>query len=177
MSKAMVVVLAASLFLAASAPPAVSQEGAADDGAARLVKEMAALNESMREAVALMRAHLEAQKMQLLMRRIEIRHQGLIGLEEELRKNIGERNSVTEELDQLQLSMGTLDQRIEDEAGLPQGGEWRLMRGEMEVRIKVLKDRQYRLDQKVIDLENELNDRRAEIEEWEEAIDAALDQK
>ena len=174
MSKAKVVAVEGCLVLAAAGAPAVSEEPAAEDGSARLVKEMAALNQSMREAVALLKQHLEAQKMQLLMRRIEIRHDGLISIEEELRKTRDERLSVSEELDQLDLSLGSLDQRIEDEAGLRQTNEWRMMKSEMEIRAKTLKDRLLGLDQKVIDLENDLSGRRAEIREWEDLIDEAL---
>lgn len=174
MIKTMVVILTGIVSLAASAAPAVSAGGGADDRSARLVEEMAALNESMREAVALLRRHLEAQKMQLLMRRIEIRHESLIALEEELRKSRGEQSSVMQEIEQLEGSLGSLDQRIEDDDGLPQAREWRMMRSEMESRAKSLKDRLYELDQKVIDLENELTDRRSEIKEWEELIDTAI---
>lgn len=174
MIKSMVVVLAGAALLAASAAPALSAQGSAGDGSARLVEEMAALNESMREAVDLLKKHLEAQKMQLLMRRIEIRHGGLISVEEELRKSRNEQDSVMQEIDQLESSLGSLDQRIEDDDGLPQAREWRMMRSEMESRAKSLKDRLYELDQKVIDLENELTDRRSEIKEWEELIDTAI---
>jgi chromosome segregation ATPase len=164
---------AAMLIAAVAATPEPPREQQAPD----LAQGVSELNRSMKEIAALLRQQLEKQQTDLLMKRLEISERALSAREQDLRSAESEKSGVSEGLKEIQARLDQLDDES-DEASA--GGLRRenpdvlRMRTELELQQKLLKDRLSAVDQRALDLENDVADLREEIRGWKELVDRAL---
>jgi chromosome segregation ATPase len=135
------------------------------------------LNRSMAELVALLRESTERQRLEILLKRIELHHLDLEPLQEELRRARADKVSQEEEQMRLQALLNDLDDQAaskEPEVLQPSDPEQRSIRHGLEVQIKFLKGRIESAERKVAELENELADKRRQIDLLERMIDDRL---
>lgn len=165
-----------ALAAAAVLPPALAQEEPPAPGRT-LQQEMAEVNRTLREIVDLMRLSLERHELDVLIRRLELYSRSLAPREQELRRAQANKESVEQELERMEAFMAQLEEEMarDAETGLeaPDSGLER-QRADFETHQKLLKDRRWNLEQRIIELENDLTDRRRQIEALEEVVDERL---
>ncbi len=178
-------VLCGVLALVAAAqsapPPGVNVAGAGEAGAlpASIGQEVARLNGTLKELVALMRRQLDGQRVELLMRQVELKRSKLAPVEAELRSARSEKEGAEGELRQLQMGQ---EQIVDEVAANFQGGDGSPeQREQMEkmaeqmsrhytMQLKLTKERLANLEQKIQLLENDSATARAELEHWETLV-------
>lgn len=168
---------AACIVLAAggaACPAAAEAEPARADA---LAAEAATMNRSMQEIARLLRELLDGHQVELLIRRLDLKQRGMAPMEQELRGARSERDNLSSELTGLGARVEELDSRIGEESRGSADREqspWRMMRSELEANVKRLRERLTMLDQRIIELENDLSSSRREILALEETVDARL---
>ena len=164
--------LVAAALLATPAVP--QQQGAVDGTSVALMEEVSGVNRSLQDLVALLREHLGSQEVELIMKRIELKTDQLAPLEDDLRDARSSRASLETEATQMKMILEQVDTRIEDD---PAGGtpEDLRMKEELELQVKILEDRRWNLEQRILDYEQDLREGRERIKAWEELVDTRLD--
>ncbi len=171
-SAALLAVLGAAAFLS----PALAQEPATAS-ATTLEQELTQLNQTMREIAELMRTYIARQEVDMILKRIELHRRYLNPLEEELRRTRSTKENMEEEIERMSAMIIEMEEQIarEDSDGLdPADSPARQAIDRMELHLKLTKDRQWTLEQRVLSLENDLSSRRQEMEALEEIADEQL---
>ena len=121
-----------------------------------------------------LQAHLGSQKLELIMRRIELGTSQLALLEDDLRDALSSRTSLDREAMQMKMILDQVDNRIEDD---PAGGtpEDQRIKEDLEIQLKLLEDRKWNLEQRILDYEQDLKEGRERVSAWEELVDTRLD--
>lgn len=151
------------LFIPAGTPRAQSPPTASDEVLTRL-------DSTLRELLELLKQHMDRQQVELMMKRVEMRSRTLEQQERELRDARSEKRGVTEELRFLEAMREQLEASPEKE----DDPESRRTKVEHELRLRLIKERQWTIDQRILDLEQDLSDRSRILRMWEERIDDAL---
>lgn len=147
---------------------------------AGLEHEVRQLNATLGQLVELMRRQLESGNAAVLMQRVQLMTNRMAPLEEELRSARAKQSSEQMQLDDLELSessyRGHLETQIEigeitEEEARIRGYEQERMGAENQ---KLIENRLWAAQQRVIDLEQAIAARRAELETWEGEIDRVL---
>ncbi|MCP4659212.1 MAG: YbhB/YbcL family Raf kinase inhibitor-like protein [bacterium] len=170
-------VLLAALCGAAFLSPALAQEEEATASETTLAQELTKLNQTMREITELMRTYIARQEVDMIMKRIELHRRYLTPLEEELRRAKSTQENVEEELERMSVIIAEMEEELErdDSDGLdPADGRAQQAVDRMELHLKLQKDRRWTLEQRIIELENDLTGRRQEMEALEEIADEQL---
>ncbi len=166
------------VLAAVAALPATAQEEPLRD--AGLEHEVRALNATLGELVELLRRQLESSNAAVLMQRVQLMTSRIAPLEEELRGARADVDGFQSELDELELSATNFEAQLEREIADGQISEERArsLREQqlpgLEQRREQIGERLWTARQRVIDLEQRLAARRAEIETWEGEIDRVL---
>jgi TolA-binding protein len=157
--------------------PLWAQEPSPQGEAAAVAEEINRLNDSVNEIAELMRTLLENQDLNIALKRIELQLRRMGPKMEELRKLKGNKSNREEEMVRFQ---GILD-NFEDEIGAlgmddgEDGQEQRRrIKTNWEARIKSLKDQIWKLDQQIVELEEELEDEREQLHILETFVDERL---
>lgn len=175
----------AAVVLAGGALAAAGQEPAApaSAGEASVSDQLARLNVTLKELVALMRQQAGGQRIELLMRQVELKRAKLAPLEAELRSSRAAQEGAESELRQLQLSQ---EQSVDSIAAEFEGGDGSPeQREQMEkmaeqmgrhfaLQTKLTKERLAALEQKIQILESDASAARAEAEHWEAQVEREL---
>lgn len=157
-------------------PPGGGEAGLAPAG---IGEEVARLNHTLKELVALMRRQLEGQRIELLMRQVELKRAKLAPLEAALRSAQNEKEGAERELRQLQMGQ---EQIVDEVAANFQGGDGSPeQREQMEktveqlsrnyaLQLKSTKERLSSLEQRIQALESDSGAIRADLEHWESIV-------
>jgi predicted RNase H-like nuclease (RuvC/YqgF family) len=168
--------------LAGCAPCSAQEIPAADANAIR--HELGRINQTLETIAELMRNQLESQHAQLhqqevevLLRRLDIGARRLAPLEESLRKAEERKSAVDDEIRQMEAILNQLEEQIQEqsaegntEPSRELGHEWNMVSR----RLELLRDRAWTLDQRVLELENELAGAGRDLEALERRIDEEL---
>ena len=165
------------LSAAAAGSPLAAQAPPADAG---LEQEVRRLNVTLSELVELLRRQLESSNAAVLMQRVQLMTSRMAPAEEELRTARAALAGAEGEKEDLELSVTNFAAQIERD--LAEGNitdeQARLIREQqdavLEQRTKQIQGRIWSARQRVIDLEQDLAVRRAELETWEGEIDRVL---
>lgn len=137
------------------------------DSALSLPIEIAKLNQSMTQVVALLRETIERQQIEVLLRRLELYHLDLAPLLEDLRTARSDKRTLEDELARLQVVRNDLEAQ-EEEANDPvlraPGSDSASMKHDLETQIAFLKRRVASAGQQIGEIENELAAKRRPIE-------------
>jgi len=164
-------VIVAGVFASAAPDPQPQPD------AGSLAADVAGLNRSLRELVELTRRDLEYRETEVLLRRADMKARRLQPLEDALRSARAEREGLDQELAHMGVMLEAAERGIEAAGakGIPGGDAESLrMKQEVELRRKILQDRAWNLDQKIIDMDQERREASRLIDQWEELIDAKL---
>ena len=165
------------LLGAAVGAPLTAEEPVTGPGLEREVRQ---LNATLAELVELLRRQLESSNAAVLMQRVQLMTSRIAPLEDELRIARGELGKQERELEEITLSAASWEASIEtqvEQGNMTEEQARILTEGErpvLEQRKKQIEDRLWATRQRVIDLEQRLDKRRAEIETWEVEIDRVL---
>lgn len=157
--------------------PAVAEEPLPASG---LERELRDLNDTLGELVTLLRRQVESDSADLLLRRVQLMTSRIAPLEQELRGARGEVDGLQGELDEIEVAATNFEAQLEREIADGQITEERArsLREQqypgLDQRREQLGERLWTARQRVIDLEQTLEARRAEIETWEGEIDRYL---
>ncbi len=164
--------LALTGLLAGVAPPFVGAAPETSTTTQSIQLELADLNESLDELVALLRSHLEGQRFELMVQRMDVVQRGLAVKERELEDLREQRASLKAEVEQTQTRLDTVG---EDPAQLGISEEQvDGVLAEWERQLKVMADQVWRLDQRIITLESQVTRQREDLRAWEKAVDEEL---
>lgn len=148
---------------------------------AGLEQEVRALNGTLRELVELIRRQLESDNAALLMQRVGHMTRRIAPLEQELQTARAEERRLQNQFDGLELMASSVEDQIvrrmdEGEVDAEEGrGLMEQQQSALELQREQLEGKLWAAKQRVIDLEQVLELRHAEIESWEGRIDQALD--
>lgn len=162
----------AAVWIGLMLPAGFSQAQTPEPGKdlVKIESELAQLNESVAQLVLLLKEQIQANQIALLMKRLEMKHALLRPLEAELR---GVRDDIRKlESQQAQMDM-ELESLGEDRTGDVGTDEAFLAQQEREIQQarKRLKDQLWNLNQRALDLEQELARGREETRAMEEQIE------
>ncbi len=176
--RAWILALASSgIVLAAAAQPP------APPGETSVGVEVARLNASLQELVALMKKQLDGQRIELLMRQVELKRSKLAPFEAELRSTRAARDGAEQELQNLKVNQEQMEQSLEAELGstdgTPEQAEQMEKMVEQSLRhfvlqTKMTRDRLASLEQKLQILDSDAATARAEVEHWEALVEREL---
>lgn len=164
----------AVFFSLALAPSPVVLGQAPPPEAATLQSEIARLNQSIAQLVTMLRENMERQRLDLMLRRVEILHLDLAPLQEELRSARADKRSLEEEQMRLQTLFNDLEQqmsRSHDDAQVLRTSEEDQREHDLKVQLKFLAGRVDSAEQRIVELENELADKRRQIDFFEGIVD------
>lgn len=163
--------------LSSASSQAQTQGAVPPDTAATLQAELARINQSMAQLVALLRESMERQDLEIVLKRVELHHLALAPIHEELYSARATKLSLEEEQMRLQSVLDELEEQagLGDSSVLPAlDAEKQAMKRDLEVQLKFLKGRVASAEQRVADLENELRDGQREIKTLEGILDERL---
>lgn len=160
-------VLTSIIGLTAGAPPLVAQEGQASPSAG-VESELQAINASLRRLVALLEIQVENQKTQLAVQRLDLARRDIVDRERELHDARVSRDSDAEQLVRLEESLETLPRVAEDSE--MDDTELEMTLRHLTLELESAKQRVWRLDQRILDLEGELVRAREDLRIWEEVV-------
>ncbi|HYU35488.1 MAG TPA: hypothetical protein VEW48_25320 [Thermoanaerobaculia bacterium] len=173
--------LGAFCFLVAgSAARAQPAPQSSPSSAGTLEQEVAKLDRSVQELVALLREYLAHQDVDLLLKRVELGLQKMGPLNQELTSLQARQSADEEQLGQLQSALTALQAReLQSEASPdPQVTTDDATRKiQMEAEIKRLKRRIAETEQRISEDENELTEEQRNVQQWESVIDKRLGQR
>ena len=170
------------MWLTLGAPPV----GAAQ-APGTAAEELARLNRTVEELVAVMRQHLSGQRIELLMRQVEIKRAKVAPIEQALRAARETKENAEDQLRTSKYSLEQMLQSMADGFGARPGGESPTPeeRAEMEkaidqmtrqheFEVKLVRDRLAAAEDRIQELENELAPAKAELQHWEGLVDREL---
>jgi hypothetical protein len=166
-----------SLAATTVAPPLAAEPPPASDG---LERELRQLNTTLGELVELLRLQLESSNATVLMQRVQLMTSRIAPLEERLRSARAEQLSERRQLDDLALSESSYRGHLETQVEIGEINEeeasirWDQQQRTFAENKKQIEDRLWAAQQRVIDLEQAIAARRAELETWEGEIDRVL---
>lgn len=169
-------IVPAALLFVFLAAPAVAQTPT--ETGSDLVKEVAALRKTMEEAVALLDRALVHQRVELLLKRLDLKERRVLPLESELR---GARDGLTasrNEVERFELIVEETEQRISEEVrdGTDRAdSENRRLKQDLEQALAHIRRNLESDEERVRRLEDELGDRLEEIEVLEDSLQERLD--
>ncbi len=158
-------------------PVAFSQEESPAADETSLGSELKSLNETMRQIADLLQRHLETNEVDVYLKRLELGRQKLAPTESELRSAKSKKEGVEDERKSLMAWSARLEEESEreDVSALDDSEDVSArMRRELETQVEQLKDKSWELDQKIIELENELARQKEDVEALEVWIDERL---
>ncbi len=126
---------------------------------------LAGIDRSLREIASLMRLQLANQRAQLAVRRLDIARRELVERERELHAEESNRDGYQSQLESLQMRLDQLDT-----APPEQVEEMEMWRDQAELDLATVKQTVWRTDQRILDLGNETERVREDIEIWEEIV-------
>lgn len=160
---------------------------AAAEGPGTAAEELAKLNRSVQELVAVVRQQLAGQKIELLMRQVEIKRAKVAPIEQALRAARETKENAEEQLRTSKYSLEQMLGNMADGFGSRQSGESPTPeeREEMEkaveqltrqheFEVKLVRDRLAATEERIQQLENDLAPAKAELEHWEAMVDREL---
>jgi septum formation inhibitor MinC len=160
----------ARAWQAADSPPDSSPAQGAS-----LQEQMADLNRSVQELVALLHQYLGNQQVDLLIKRVELGRQKASPLAQELRELRARRSADAERLAQLRTAQAAQGEQPERTGTSEEEEREAAVRETMlEGELKLLKGRIAQADQRIAELENELMEEERNIRSWEALIDRRL---
>lgn len=164
--------LTAGWLAVAAAPPAAAQQPLADPSVAGVRLELAALNETLERIETLILRHLEGQKLNLVLQRIEVTAARIARDERELQSLRAESRSIDDERRRSTLALEDAEERLP--LFDPEGDEIQQARRfieESEIHLRRLDERQAEIDSRAALLENGLASMRREMEDWQDYFD------
>ena len=177
MTKRWSLVTLCGLLALACLPPAMAQAGPGPERDT-LAEQLAGLNRSLERLVVLLESSLENQKVDLLLKRINLRERRLAPLESELRSSrnaIADSESETAYLKQMQEQHEeTLTREIREGLDRPDS-ETRAMMAGMESALKMQSQRLEKSQLRIRELEDELAEGREQIAVLDDMLEELLE--
>jgi hypothetical protein len=165
-----------ALLFVILAAPAIAQTTTESDS--DLVKEVAALRKTMEEAVALLDRALVHQRVELLLKRLDLRERRVLPLESELRAARDGLTASRNEVERFELILEETEQRISEEVrdGTDSpDSENRRLQQDLEQALAHVRRSLESDEERVRRLEDDLADRLEEIEFLEDSLQERLD--
>jgi len=166
-----------TLLAVPSTAPLAAQAPPSEAGLERQVRQ---LNETLGQLVELLRRQLEGSNATVLMQRVQLMTNRMAPLEEELRTARAVELDLQNQLGDLETSANSYRTHLETEVEMGEITEEEArIRSDQQERLlsesrKQTENRLWTAQQRVIDLEQALTARRAELETWEGEIDRVL---
>ncbi len=153
-------------------PPVAAQED-------RMVEEVAGLRASVDELVTLLDRYMSYQKIELMLKRVDLKQRQLAPMERELRTHKDDLDSAVRELEDLEMYVAQVELEIEQE--LRSGGdirdsEARRIMKEIAARRETLEERMADLERSVMELENGVASRKRELLDLEDVLADMLEE-
>jgi chromosome segregation ATPase len=159
-------------------PVAAQQQPVAGDQTARLVQEVAGLNRSLDHMVAMLEQVIRNQKVDLLLKRIEIKERRLAPMASDLRSMESEYDNRKTEIKRLREFIKQQEEMLADELrqGIdPTDSEARLYLDDLNREIQVEGTRLEELTLRIRRLQDEIADEREEIAILDEQLGELID--
>ena len=149
-----------------AATPATAEEN-------RLVDEVAGLRASVDELVTMLDRYMSYQRIELMLKRVDLKQRQLAPMERELRNQQDDVDSAKRELEDLEMYTAQVEHEIREE--LQRGGdvresEARRIMEEIDSRRETLEERMADLERSVIELENDVASRKRELLDLEDIL-------
>ena len=155
------------LSTAGAATPVAAQEG-------QLVEEVAGLRASVDELVNMLDRYMGYQKIELTLRRVDLKQRQLSPMERELRNHKDSLESTHEELEGLEMYTEQVEAEIEEElrtsGDIRESEEGRRIIKEIASRREILEERMAGLERSVMELENDVAVRQRELLDLEDLL-------
>ncbi|HEY4564315.1 MAG TPA: hypothetical protein VIJ36_15120 [Thermoanaerobaculia bacterium] len=157
---------------------AAQAQPAAPASTSTLETEVASLDRSLQDLVALLRELAGRQQTDLLLKRVELGYLKMEPLQQE-RKELRERKAADEEeLKRIQTAVAAQQAAAEtQETAKPEGPDEAVGKVMLAANIKRLKSRIAEADQRIAELDSELQQEQRNVQRWEAMIDQRLDRR
>lgn len=170
-----VLLLFAAGVLLAGTSVVVGQAPATEGQA--LQGELRRMNKNIERIATLLERSVEGQNLELLMQRVEMGSSRLSVAEQNLRGAQTSRASIDDERREIEMRLaqlagdldsGTIDMPLEEIERFTQ---------ELDLQLRLLKDKVREADREIIALENEVMRQRSRVREWQDYIDGKLSER
>jgi len=165
-------VLIASPPGAAAEPQPPAQEPAVEPAA--VAAELGQLNATLQRIAGLLERQLQGQRLDLMLKRVEVASRQVNSLEGELGRLQSNRTSLADEHFGMRSRLETLDTEVElsEPASLP---AYEAMIRQIEQGLKHMETRISEMDARILEVENELVRRRGDLQALQDRLDRDLD--
>lgn len=142
-----------------------------------LETQVANLDRSLQELVALLRDLAGRQQTDLLLKRVELSYLKMGPLQQERKELLARRASDEEDMKRMQTAVAARQALETQEAAKPDDTDEAMRKVMLEASIKRLKARVAEADQRLAELDSELQQEQRNVQRWEAMIDQRLDRR
>ena len=157
-----------------SATLAQPQENPAQPQVGALQTQLERLNDNIERIAALLERSLEGQHLDLLIQRVEMGASRLGVAEKNLRDAQATRSNLDDERFEIETRLARMAESLDSGATEMSLEEIEMYTGELDLQLKLLKEKLRDADREIIELENEVMRQRGNIRDWQDYIDEEL---
>lgn len=147
------------------APPGIAQEAGADSEATAL----AGIDRSLKQIVALLKIQVGNQRAELAAQRLDIARRELVARERELHDAESSRDGYAEQQEELETRIQAYGSRTPEESGMS-AEDFEFMHSQIELEFEAVKQKVWRLDQRIVDLRKEISRVHEDLDIWEALV-------
>lgn len=140
-----------------------------------LQAQLTRLNKNIERIADMMNSFLEGQRLELMIQRVEMGASRLSSAEESLRKAKATRASIEHEKTELEARLAQIADQLDQGLTSMTADELDSYTREIDLQLRLMKDRTREADRQIIELENEVMQQRANVRDWEDSIDRLLE--
>ena len=160
------------VLLLAATPESLPQS--TPSGTADISGELAKLNQAVREIADLLAKQSEGQKLDLLMKRLDLASAKATQLEQRQRSLQAEKTSIEDQRNQIDGAIKEFQAQAQTQASESRRPELQAAVDRAEIQLKGFASRLQSLSQEIAETETQLAAQREELKEWQRTIDRRL---
>lgn len=166
--------LLSCLAIALLSGVAARGQEAPSDSPADLYSQLERLNDNIERIATLLERSLQGQQLELLIQRVDMGASRLAIAEKNLRQAQATRSSIDEEKTEIEARLSMMADEIDSGSLSMTVEEMEQYTRELDLHLKLLKDRLRQADREISELENEVMRQRGNIRDWQDYIDEEL---
>lgn len=151
-----------------------AQEEPVDSQAADLHSQLERLNQNIERIAALLERSLQGQQLDLMIQRVEMGANRLAVAEQTLRSAQATRSDLDDEKLEIEARLGQMAEALDSGTTDMPLEQIEQYTRELDLQLKLLKERLRDADRKIIELENEVMRQRDHMRDWQDYIDEEL---
>lgn len=158
-----------AIFLSVAASALVAPGHAQDAEAQARAAALDGIDHSLKQIVELLRIQVDNQRAELAVQRLDIARRELVARERELHSAESVRDGYAEQQEELEARIEAFGARTPEESNMS-AEDFEFMQQQVDLEVEAVKQRLWRIDQRIIDLRKEITRVHEDLDVWEELV-------